>query len=212
MRIPQPPWRHGFRFPLLVRTPGFHTGRHLLRVEGPEALPGAVAELPGKELTVIEFLNARGADGKVRKYRVMLIGGEIYPLHVAISSDWKIHYFTAEMAERADHRAEDAEFLQNMPEVLGPRAMQAGRDSSHARPGLWRHRFRLECHGRAAALRDECHDGGESARAGRAVGLPPPCRGEDLRRRPPDADKWGRLAASGGLVGRHQGHNGARRP
>jgi glutamate/tyrosine decarboxylase-like PLP-dependent enzyme/Flp pilus assembly protein TadD len=117
--------RHGFRFPLLVRTPGFHTGRHFLRVEGPEALAGAVAELPGRELTVIEFLNARAADGKVRKYRVMMIGGELYPLHVAISSHWKIHYFNAEMAELADHRAEDAEFLENMPEVLGPRAMEA---------------------------------------------------------------------------------------
>jgi glutamate/tyrosine decarboxylase-like PLP-dependent enzyme len=117
--------RHGFRFPLLVRTPGFHTGRHFVRVESPEALAGAVAGLPGKELTVIEFLNARGADGKVRKYRVMMIGGQLYPLHAAISSHWKIHYFTAEMAERPDHRAEDAEFLENMPEAIGPRAMEA---------------------------------------------------------------------------------------
>jgi hypothetical protein len=61
----------------------------------------------------------------VRKYRVMMIGGELYPLHVAISSHWKIHYFTADMAERADHRAEDARFLENIPEVLGPRAMEA---------------------------------------------------------------------------------------
>jgi len=117
--------RHGFVFPLLVRTPGFHTGRHFLRVENPEALAAAVAELPGKELTVIEFLDARGADGKVRKYRVMMIDGELYPLHVAISSHWKIHYFTAEMAERADHRAEDAEFLENMAGVVGPRALEA---------------------------------------------------------------------------------------
>jgi len=117
--------RHGFRFPLLLRTPGFHTGRHFLRVEAPESLPAAVAQLPGKELTVIEFLNARGAGGKVRKYRVMMIDGELYPLHVAISSDWKIHYFTAEMAESVDHRAEDAEFLENMPGVLGLRAMEA---------------------------------------------------------------------------------------
>jgi glutamate/tyrosine decarboxylase-like PLP-dependent enzyme len=117
--------RHGFRFPLLVRTPGFHTGRHFVRVENSEALAGAVAELPGKELTVIEFLDARGADGKVRKYRVMMIGGNLYPLHVAISSDWKIHYFTAEMADRPDHRAEDAEFLDDMEGVLGARAMEA---------------------------------------------------------------------------------------
>jgi aromatic-L-amino-acid/L-tryptophan decarboxylase len=117
--------RHGFRFPLLLRTPGFHTGRHFLRLESAEELAGAVAELPGKGLTVIEFLDARGADGKVRKYRVMMIGGELYPLHLAISSHWKIHYFTAEMAESAEHRAEDARFLANMQEVLGARAMQA---------------------------------------------------------------------------------------
>ena len=117
--------RHGFCFPLLVRSLGFHTGRHFVRVESAQALAAAVAELPGRELTVIEFLNARGADGKVRKYRVMMIDGKLYPLHVAISSQWKIHYFTAEMADQADNRAEDAEFLENMPEVLGPRAMEA---------------------------------------------------------------------------------------
>ncbi|MGO9261394.1 MAG: tetratricopeptide repeat protein [Bryobacteraceae bacterium] len=117
--------RHGFRFPVLVRTPGFQTGRHFLRVESPEALAGAVAGLPGKKLTVIEFLNARSADDKVRKYRVMMIDGQLYPLHLAISSHWKIHYFTADMADRPDHRAEDAAFLENMPRVLGPRAMEA---------------------------------------------------------------------------------------
>lgn len=116
---------HGFRFPLLLRTPGFHTGRHFLLVESPDALAAAVARLPGPELLLIEFLDARGADGKVRKYRVMTIGGHLYPLHAAISSDWKIHYFTAEMADCPGHRAEDAEFLSDMPRVLGPRAIQA---------------------------------------------------------------------------------------
>ena len=118
--------RHGLKFPLLLRTPGFHTGRHFVRVEQPgAALAEAVAGLPGAELTAIEYLDSRGPDGKVRKYRVMMIDGRLYPLHVAISSHWKIHYFTAEMAERAEHRAEDAEFLENMPAVLGPRAMTA---------------------------------------------------------------------------------------
>jgi hypothetical protein len=116
--------QQGFHFPLLLRTPGFHTGRHFSKVESLDMLAGAVAELPGRELAVIEFLNARGADGKVRKYRAMMIGGQLYPLHVAISSNWKVHYFTAEMAEHPAHRAEDAAFLENMPRVLGPRVME----------------------------------------------------------------------------------------
>jgi hypothetical protein len=117
--------RHGLRFPLLLRTPGFHTGRHFVLVDRAEAMAEAVAGLPGAELTAIQYLDSRGADGKVRKYRVMMINGCLYPLHLAIASHWKIHYFTAEMAERGEHRAEDAEFLENMPGVLGPRAMAA---------------------------------------------------------------------------------------
>jgi glutathione synthase/RimK-type ligase-like ATP-grasp enzyme len=117
--------RHGFDFPLLIRTPGFHTGRHFLRVEAIGELPAALAELPGEDLTVLSYLDARGRDGKVRKYRVMMLDGELYPLHVAVSSHWKIHYYTADMADKPEHRAEDAEFLENMPAVLGPRAMTA---------------------------------------------------------------------------------------
>jgi len=117
--------RLGFRFPLLVRTPGFQTGRHFLRVENPEGLAGTVARLPGSHLTVIEFLDARSADGKVRKYRVMMIDGRLYPLHLAISANWKVHYFTADMADQPGHRAEDAAFLEDTPRVLGPRAVAA---------------------------------------------------------------------------------------
>lgn len=117
--------RHGFSFPLLFRAPGFHTGRHFVCVERAQDLAEAVAGLPGAEVTAIQFLDSRGADGKARKYRVMMIDGRLYPLHLAISSHWKIHYFTAEMADNPAHRAEDAQFLDNMPAVLGPRAMTA---------------------------------------------------------------------------------------
>ncbi len=116
---------HGLEFPLLLRSPGFHTGLHFLRVESFDALPDVLAKLPGKELVVMQFLDARGSDGKTRKYRAMMIDGKIYPLHVAISSHWKIHYFTAEMADNPQHRAEDAVFLENMPSVLGTLAMNA---------------------------------------------------------------------------------------
>jgi glutathione synthase/RimK-type ligase-like ATP-grasp enzyme len=117
--------QYGFSFPLLVRTPGYHGGDHFLKVDCCEELPDALTKLPGRELMVIEYLDARGVDGKSRKYRVMMIDGQLYPLHAAISSDWKIHYATAEMSDYPEHRAEDAEFLKNMAEVLGPTAMAA---------------------------------------------------------------------------------------
>jgi hypothetical protein len=116
---------HGFAFPLLLRSPGYHTGRNFVLVEGAADLAGAVAELPGEELLAIEYLDARGKDGNARKYRVMMIGGKIFPLHLAISRNWKVHYFTSDMADKSDHRTEEMAFLENMDAVLGGRAMAA---------------------------------------------------------------------------------------
>jgi hypothetical protein len=109
-------------FPLLLRAPGFHNGRHFLRVEREEELPEAAASLPGEEFIAMQVLDARGADGMARKYRVMFVDGEIYPLHLAISRDWKVHYVTADMAIEARHREEEKGFLEDMTGVLGPAA------------------------------------------------------------------------------------------
>ena len=116
---------HGFTFPLLLRSPGYHTGRNFILVEREAELSAAAGTLPGSELLVIEYLDARGKDGSARKYRVMMIGGKIYPLHLAISRNWKVHYFTSDMADQPDHRAEEAAFLSDMPAVLGDKAMVA---------------------------------------------------------------------------------------
>ena len=115
-------------FPLLLRAPGFHTGRHFALVESAEALPDALAALPGEKLLVMDYLDARGPDGFARKYRVLFIDGAIYPVHLAISPDWMVHYFSAAMTENAEFRAEERRFLEDMPEVLGATAMQALRD------------------------------------------------------------------------------------
>jgi glutathione synthase/RimK-type ligase-like ATP-grasp enzyme len=117
---------HEFTFPLLLRSPGYHTGRNFILVETAAELSAAAAVgLPGDELLVIEYLDARGKDGNARKYRVMMIGGRIYPLHLAISRNWKVHYFTSDMADQPDHRLEEANFLSDMRRVLGDQAIAA---------------------------------------------------------------------------------------
>jgi hypothetical protein len=115
----------GFSFPLLLRTPGFHTGRHFVLVDTAAQLAAAAAALPGDELLVIGYLDARGADGEACKYRAMIVDGRIYPLHLAVSRHWKVHYFTADMADHPGHRAEDAAFLDDMAGTIGVKAMAA---------------------------------------------------------------------------------------
>jgi len=55
----------------------------------------------------------------------MMIGGQLYPLHLAISRQWKVHYFTSDMADQPDHRLEEASFLGDMRASLGDRVMAA---------------------------------------------------------------------------------------
>lgn len=115
----------GFSFPILIRRPGFHTGKYFFKVETEKDLCEAIAKIPGKEVTVIEYLESGNADGNTRKYRVMFIDGEIYPLHAAVSRDWKVHYCTADMANNPGNREEDAGFLLDMPGTIGATAMEA---------------------------------------------------------------------------------------
>jgi tetratricopeptide (TPR) repeat protein len=115
----------GFSFPLLLRAPGFHTGRHFLRVETAADLAPAASSLPGGEVLVIAYLQGGWADGCARKGRVMFIDGRLYPLHWAISRDWKVHYFTSDMPDDPGHRAEEQRFLNDMLGFLGSRAVRA---------------------------------------------------------------------------------------
>jgi len=116
---------HRFAFPLLLRVPGFHTGRYFTRVESAEKLAAAASALPGDDVWLIEQLDARDGEGMFRKIRVMIVDRKLYPLHLAISRDWKVHYFRADMAESADNRLHDRAFLDDMAGCIGPRGMAA---------------------------------------------------------------------------------------
>ena len=112
-------------FPLLLRAPGYHMGRHFAYVDDEAALDRALAALPSGDPLAIEFVDTVDADGWFWKYRVMSIGGNLYPLHLAASRSWKVHYFSSAMSEDESLRERERTFLENMSAVLGPRAMRA---------------------------------------------------------------------------------------
>jgi tetratricopeptide (TPR) repeat protein len=113
----------GFSFPLLLRAPGFHNGANFHFVEDAGGMLAAIAALPGETMLAIEYLDYRSPDGKFRKYRAMYVDGAVYPAHLAVSRDWNVHYFSAQMgpAERAEERA----YLEDLPAALGERAASA---------------------------------------------------------------------------------------
>jgi hypothetical protein len=115
----------GWRCPLLLRAPGYHSGHHFPRVETFDLVDAAGVALPGDHVLAIEWLDSAGTDGLFRKYRAMLLGGAVYPLHLAISPHWKVHYFSSDMAKGEAYRAEELRYLSNPEAVIGERAMTA---------------------------------------------------------------------------------------
>lgn len=116
---------NGFSFPVLARVPGFHTGYHFVRAETAEELAAAVEGFPGDAVWLIEQLDARDGEGMFRKLRVMIVDRKLYPLHLGISRNWKVHYFTADMADSAANRAIEVPFLDDMANFIGRRGIAA---------------------------------------------------------------------------------------
>lgn len=88
---------------------------------------GAGFELPGARRGIDgDRISRRAAERRVgAEVPSQVIDGKIFPLHPAVSRDWKVHYFTAAMADNATHRAEERRFLEDMPGALDERAMAA---------------------------------------------------------------------------------------
>ena len=137
-------------FPVLLRPPGYHTGEFFELVRDRDELASVAASLPGESLLAIELLDARGADGHYRKYRVLCIGGVLYPIHLARSTHWKVHYFSADQVRTAEAIAEEEAFLTDMPAAIGDRAMRAIEEAAQ-RIGLdyFGIDFALDPHGNA---------------------------------------------------------------
>ncbi|MDH2910550.1 MAG: hypothetical protein PXZ07_10730 [Candidatus Eremiobacteraeota bacterium] len=115
----------GIFYPFLVRAPGFHNGRYFRYVTDATELNAVLAELPGDELYVIEFIDTRDARGYYLKYRALFIGERILPVHAALSTAWKVHYDAADLAASELGRALDSEFRHHPRERIGERAYAA---------------------------------------------------------------------------------------
>lgn len=80
------------KWPLILRARGYHGGKHMALLQGPEDL-AAVSELAWvyEGILMIEFVDCRRADGLFQKNRVVVVNGEAHVRHAIISDHWSIH-------------------------------------------------------------------------------------------------------------------------
>ena len=105
-------------FPFLARPLRSHRGTDLERLDNRADALRYAASRADDEFYATEFVDYRSADGYYRKYRFVFVSGIPYPVHVAISPEWMVHYFSAPMAENAWMREEEMRFLERPFELF----------------------------------------------------------------------------------------------
>ncbi|MDD2884220.1 MAG: hypothetical protein PHT48_04145 [Dechloromonas sp.] len=98
-------------YPVIVRPTDSHGGHHLARIDDHGALAAYLQQVRSNDFYLSPFVDYRSVDGLYRKYRIALLDGQAYACHMGISTHWMIHYLNAGMADDADKRAEEAQFM-----------------------------------------------------------------------------------------------------
>jgi Tfp pilus assembly protein PilF len=109
---------HRFERPQVIRPVGSHGGEGLERLEHPSELERYLAAVPAEAYYLSDYWDFRSRDGFFRKYRFIFVDGEIHPYHLAIGTDWKLHYWRVDMAGAAWMKREEAAFLADYRSVF----------------------------------------------------------------------------------------------
>ena len=114
---------HGapFAYPLIIRPLDSHAGLGLEKIADGAGLQHYLAQHDETGFYLSPFIDYRNADGLYRKYRVVIVDGQAYAGHMALSEHWMIHYLNAHMSDSAAKRAEEAAFMEHFDAGFGAR-------------------------------------------------------------------------------------------
>ena len=121
--------------PVIVRPVDSHGGHGLARLDSVDDIGRYLAQHADSEFYVSQYVDYRSPDGRFRKYRAALVDGVAHACHMAASEHWIVHYLSAGMADSAEKRAEEAEFIARFDSDFG-RRHAAAFAGIHARLGL----------------------------------------------------------------------------
>ena len=112
------------QLPLLIRPVHTHGGVGMVLANTADAVARYRAQQSGP-VYVSRYIDYRSSDTWFRKYRMIFIDREPFPYHLAISQNWMVHYYTAEMTACPWKLEEERMFLEHPEKVLGQAGMNA---------------------------------------------------------------------------------------
>ncbi len=114
-----------FAFPVLARPAGTHGGGDFERIGNFDDLASFLAQRPGADHYVTEYVDYASCDGHFRKYRFIFVGDAILPYHLAIGNDWKVHHLSTDMVHQPWMQQEEAAFLADPAAIFNAAHFQA---------------------------------------------------------------------------------------
>lgn len=82
----------GLGYPVLARAIGSQRGLTMVRIDAPDDAQAFMAALAvGGELYLFPFVDFASADGRFRKYRAAMIGGQPFLNSLVIADHWNVH-------------------------------------------------------------------------------------------------------------------------
>ena len=105
-------------YPVIVRPLGSQAGADLRKLDSAQDLGAYLSDVPEEDFFLAQFVDYSNARGQFRKIRIAFIDGEPFVGHMAISTNWMIHYTNAGMYEDQDKRREEARFMDDFPDFV----------------------------------------------------------------------------------------------
>ncbi len=102
-----------YSFPVILRPVGSQAGINLRKIDSLEDVGAFLCDVPDAEFFIAPFIDYSDEHGQFRKIRLALIDGEPFVCHMAVSSNWMIHYVNAGMYEEDWKRREEAQFMRD---------------------------------------------------------------------------------------------------
>jgi tetratricopeptide (TPR) repeat protein len=112
------------RYPFIIRPIGGHGGIGMALINNPNELSQYQVS-NAEAFYCINYHDYKSDDGYFRKYRTLFIDRKLYQYHLAISKNWLVHYFSADMLSEPFKRLEEQHFLESPIEVIGAKAHDA---------------------------------------------------------------------------------------
>ena len=112
-------------FPIVIRPIGSHAGAGLEKITSRSGLAHWLRHSDLTEAYVAPFVDIRDASGFYKKQRVVLIKGKPFASHQAASTNWIVHYSSADMAGHPAHRAAEAEWMRTFDKDFARRHAKA---------------------------------------------------------------------------------------